>query len=288
MKKRLFAALAALLLLTSLALTACAAEQTEHILDLAGLLDADQRQTLELQAQAIETSYNCGLYIVTVDDYQDYADHPFDAACVIYDANGFGVGEDRDGLVLLLSMGDRDFATALYGPWAHTAFSDYALERQEAEFLDDFRYDDWYGGFADFLITSEQCLAAAAAGAPVERPAATNGPATGPSAVQGTHQGSKTLTWRAGLEVFGQDLAIALALGLVLCLALKSGMRSVRAQTTARGYLRADESCLTERVDQFTHATHARRTIQTNVNRSSGGHTHSHHSGGFSGRSGKF
>ncbi len=288
MKKRCLAALLALVLLMGLALTALAVEPTGHVLDLAELLDEEERQTLEDQAQDIETAYNCGLYIVTVDDYWDYASTPFDAACAIYDANGFGVGEDRDGLVLLLSMDDRDFATALYGPWAHTAFSDYALERQEAEFLDDFRYDDWYGGFADFLTTSEQCLAAAAAGTPVEDPVTTTGPVEAPPpTLQGTHRGSKTLTWSAGLRVFLQDFAVALVLGLVLCLGLKQGMRSVKAKTTAREYMRADGSRLSERVDQFTHATHTRRTIQSNVNRSGGG-SHSHHSGGFSGRSGKF
>ncbi len=285
--KRRFAAALLLVLALVLGLAVQAAEPTEHILDLAELLDDDQRDQLERQAQNIEAAYGCGLYIVTVDDYLDYADQPFDAATVIYTANGFGYGEDRDGLVLLLSMDERDFATALYGPWAHTAFSDYALEQQEGEFLDNFRYDDWYGGFADFLTTSEQCLAAAAAGTPVERPTATSAPAQSQPVLQGTHPGSKTLTVTTGLKVFLQDLLIALALGLLICFGLKLGMRSVEARTTARGYMRTDESQLTERFDQFTHATQTRRVIQSNVNRSSGGSV-SHHSGGFSGRSGKF
>lgn len=286
MKRRALALLLALLL--GLGLAAQTSAATDHVLDLAELLDDDQRQQLELQARDLEAAYGCGIYIVTVDDYLDYGDSPFDAVTAIYTANGFGYGEDRDGLALLLSMDERDFATALYGPWAHTAFSDYALEQQEGEFLDNFRYDDWYGGFADFLTTSEQCLAAAAAGTPVERPAATSAPAQSQPVLQGTHPGSKTLSVGTGLTVFLQDLLIALALGLLLCFGLKLGMRSVKAKTTARGYMRVDESQLTERFDQFTHATQTRRVIQSNVNRSGGGGSVSHHSGGFSGRSGKF
>lgn len=289
MKKRCFALLLALVL-AGAGLAAQGVEPVGHVVDLAGLLDSQEQSQLEQQAQDIEAAYSCGLYIVAVNDYRDYAAAPFDAACEIYGANGFGYGPERDGLVLLLSMDDRDFATALYGPWAHTAFSDYALERQEEEFLDNFRYDDWYGGFADFLTTSEQALAAAAAGTPVEAPVATAAPAQSQPVLQGTHHGSKTLTLRAGLTVFFQDWAGALVLALIFCFALKASMNSVKAKTTAQEYMRVDESQLSRCTDQFTHATHTRRVIQSNTSRSGGGggHSHSHHSGGFSGRSGKF
>ena len=44
-----------------------------------------------------------GFYIVTIEDYQQYTDGSVqDAAEYIYTQYGMGVGEDKDGLLLLL------------------------------------------------------------------------------------------------------------------------------------------------------------------------------------------
>lgn len=270
MKKALLAA--CLLALTLWSLPARAAGQP-HVLDISGLLTGQEQDRLEQRAQAIEDAYGCGLYIATVDNYLDYASHPVGAACAIYRNNDLGAGEDKDGLILMLSMDDRDYATAPYGPLAHQVFSDRVLQLQEEEFLDDFRDNDWYAGFSDFLDTSERCLAAVG---------------SGESITAETLRPPKVVTPEVVGKVFGQDFLGALVIALIVCLAFRAGMKSVKEKRTAAEYMRTDESCLTLREDRFTHATQTRHTIQTS--RSSGGHSggSSHHSGGFSGRSGKF
>lgn len=74
MKKRILTYLLALLAVLTM-LVPTWAEQTEDdlfIYDTVGLLDEDEWLELEMMADEISWRYNCGVYIVTVDDYEDY------------------------------------------------------------------------------------------------------------------------------------------------------------------------------------------------------------------------
>ena len=116
-----------------------------YVTDVAGLLSDEQLQTLEQKAQEVSEQYNCGVYAVTVDDYQNYDDSGvFDTAVAVYHGCNLGEGSDRDGILLLLSMADRDYAMFVYGPFANEAFNSYGQEQLEQVFLDDFADNDWY------------------------------------------------------------------------------------------------------------------------------------------------
>ena len=74
MKKRILTYLLALLAVLTM-LVPTWAEQTEDdlfIYDTVGLLDEDEWLELEMMADEISWRYNCGVSIVTVDDYEDY------------------------------------------------------------------------------------------------------------------------------------------------------------------------------------------------------------------------
>lgn len=270
MKKRLLSLAFALVLLV---LPVRGLEWTGAIADGAGLLTAQELGELDAQAQAIAAEYGCGLYVVTVDDYLDYGDDPWEAACNLYTDYELGVGPDRDGFLLMLSMADRDYSTTLYGPWAHRVFTDRVLQLQEDEFLDNLADDDWSGGFADFLGSAGRALAAVQ---------------SGQSVTAQTLREPKVLTPAKAAKVVLQDLAIGLAVGLLVCFGLKAGMRSVRKGTSARVYMDAGAGNLTVCTDQFIRATQTRRTIETTRSSGGGGGGSSHSGGGFSGRSGKF
>lgn len=267
MKKRLLTALCAVVML--LAALPARATGASCVIDRAGLLRTEELDELGRRAQAICDAYQCGLYIVTVEDYWDYGATPFDAACNIYRDWGLGVGEDRDGLILMLSMSDRDFATAVYGPWAHSVFTDDVLRHQEPEFLDDFGDDDWYEGFSDFLTTSEGYLKTVRAGGTVDT-------------------SRRLLTDRRVAAVIVQDLVGGAVIALVICLVIKAGMKSVRKNADAGAYAVAGGETLRVRTDQFTHTTQTRRVIQTARSSGGGGGSRGFSGGGFSGRSGKF
>lgn len=289
MRRRMLALLAACFLLLGHAL----AQPVGYIVDQSQLLTVDEADRLEARCTQIAERYQCGVYVFAVWDYREFGNTAFDAACNLYTDNDLGVGEDKDGILLMLSMAERDFSTAVYGPRAHAAFPDYTLERQEEEYLDNFRYDEWYAGFSDFLTTSEQCLAAAEAGTGTivaEIPLTSSSSSVGlPPALHGQYRGKKALTPSVVGVTFVQSLLGSGALATVICLILKSGMKSVRGGKTAAGYMDQSAANLTRCDDRYTHSTQTRRTIQTNSGGSrSGGGSHSHHSGGFSGRSGKF
>ncbi len=264
MKKRFLTTLCAVILL--LAALPVQAAGASCVADRAGLLTREELDDLGRRAQAITDAYDCGLYIVTVEDYWVYGATPFEAACNIYRDWNLGVGADKDGLLLMLSMSDRDFATAVYGPWAHRVFTDEVLQHQEPEFLDDFGDDDWYEGFSDFLTTSEGYLETVRSGKTVDT-------------------SRRLLTSGRAAAVVVQDLLGGTAIALVICLVIKSGMRSVRRRADAKDYAVSGGETLSVCSDQFTHTTQTRRVIQT-TRTSGGGGSRGFSGGGFSGRSG--
>ena len=110
MKKRILTCLLALLAVLTMMVPAWA-EQTEDdifIYDTAGLLNEDEWLELEMLADEISWRYRCAVYIVTVEDYEDYGSDPYDAGANIYNENDFGIGEGRDGILLLQSTWGRD------------------------------------------------------------------------------------------------------------------------------------------------------------------------------------
>ena len=229
-----------------------------YVLDLAGLLSFDEWKALEKRAAELSAQHGCGIYTVTVENYADYG---ADIESVIEDAYHqleLGEGSGRDGIVLMLSMADRSFATFVCGEQAERAFSDYGLKQLEPVFLDRFAENDWYGGFADYLQTCSTYLALAERGTPV----------------QASPWGNVAIA-----------VVIAVVIALVVCLILKGKMKSVRRKTEANTYMTAAGLHLTERQDLYTYTTESRRKLES---KSSGDSERFSGSSGGHGRSGSF
>lgn len=256
MKKKLSMLLAALLLALSLCVPALADSGTNHVYNLNGLLTAGEWALLDMQAADISERYGCGVYIVTVDDYTEYGvGSVYDVTTQIYNAagSGFGLGDDRDGIMLLISMYERDWAMFVHGEYAQYAFDDYGQAKLEDSFLPAFGENDWYGGFSGYLNACEEYLSLAAAGEPVQQ-----------SPVGG----------------IVTAVVISCAVALVVCLILKAKMKTVHHKAEAQAYVTADGLNLTDSYDRYTHTTETRRRIEKKSGSSGGG--------GGSGRSGKF
>lgn len=126
--------------------------ELDHVTDAAGLLTESEREQLEKMAEQVTQKYRVGVYIVTVGDYRDYnQDGVYKATYTIYHQYNMGEGPKRNGIMLLLSMDDRDWAVFCYGERSEYAFNKYGTEKMEDVYLDNFRNDDWYGGFADYI-----------------------------------------------------------------------------------------------------------------------------------------
>ena len=276
MKRRIVCILLVALLLLGLCCTAFAeAPATEpqlwNITDTVGLLTSDEDLTLEERAEEISAQYGVGIYLLILEDYSEYYDDPYETAYELYHQNTLGMGEDRDGVILLMSMSDRKYATFFYGPKAEYAFDAYGQELMEEEFLDNFRDDDWYGGFEDYLEVCDEYLARAEAGDPVR------GDYSSAGGSDGSGIGTTILVC----------LGISAVIALIVCLILRGKMKSVRKGTHADAYV-AGSLNLTASRDQYTHTTETRTKIEHESSDSGGGGSSACSGGGGSGRSGSF
>ena len=243
-----------------------------YIYDGAGLFDEDDHYScLDLQekARGISEYAQCGVYFIAVDDYTQYssAGDILEAAEEIYMANGLGIGEERNGILLLLSMDWRDYALVTYGDFAHMAFTDYGQEMICETFLDDFRYDEWAYGCYEYIRATDVLIQKAMAGEPLD--------------VAEYKQGDPAV-----LSVM--TVVPAAMLSLVICNVLKGKMKTARRQVAAFEYIVGGQVDFRVRQDRFTHVTRTRRKINTNNGGKPGGGGTTIRSSGFSGRSGKF
>ena len=277
MKRRLACIVLAALLLLGLCCTAFAEApaatepQLWNITDTVGLLTSDEDLTLEARAEEISAQYGVGIYLLILEDYSEYYDDPYETAYELYHQNTLGLGEDRDGVILLMSMSDRKYATFFYGPKAEYAFDAYGQELMEEEFLDDFRDDDWYDGFEDYLEVCDEYLARAEAGDPVR------GDYSSAGGSDGSGIGTTILVC----------LGISAVIAMIVCLILRGKMKSVRKGTHADAYVAGSLNLTTSR-DQYTHTTETRTKIEHESSDSGGGGSSACSGGGGSGRSGSF
>ena len=171
MKKRIICLLAALLLLLGLSVSASAAVYA-NVIDTAELLSESEAEALDARCSELEQTYGCGVYLVTVDDYTAYysADSIESFAESVFLDLGLGAGAEQDGVLLVLSMAERDYDICAHGTIGNRAFTDYGKGvLAERWFLEPFSRDDWSGGFAAFLDGCEEYLRMDAEGAPFDQ-----------------------------------------------------------------------------------------------------------------------
>lgn len=272
MKKRIALILSSLLLLICLASPAVAqGMEFPYVTDLAGLLTDSQVAALEEKAASISRQYSFGVYILSFDDYQRYANaySITDAVIQIYDGYGLGAGADRAGATLMLSMAQRDYVLDFYSSRADRIFTEAGRDRLEDHVVSLLGSGDYYNAFDTYLNLCKQYLQDAENGTPYG-------------------QGVLSRQQQADRET---SVMIALVVGIVVSVltgvCLAAPMRSAREKTHANEYVENGSLRLTHRSDMFIRRSVSRRPRQTN-NSSGGSHGHSYSRGGHSGRSGKF
>lgn len=237
MMKKYASLLFALVLALSLSVSAAADSSGVYVYDDAALLTQEEYDTLTASAMAVADQYGCGVYVVAVDDMADYIDpdavtetgETGMAAFTEYawDALGLAASYDSNGIMLALSMAERDFQMLAHGDTANAAFTDYGKYIMQDEFLDNFREDDWYGGFADYIAACGRYLEANANGAPID---------VEPS--DETEEEYEPLSFGdklffAALMAFQFGLPLGLIVAFIVCAIYKRQLKSVRRATEA-------------------------------------------------------
>ncbi len=171
MKKKLFVSLLlALSLLLSVSVCARAEARLDYVTDAAGILSEAECRSLNEKAAQISEEYRCGVYIIIVDDYREYirSGNIESFAEEAFDSYELGYGDTHDGILLAMSMNERDYDLYAHGDFGNYAFTDYGKEQLAGTFLDNFRANDWAGGFSDFVGNSGNLLKLAREGKPMD------------------------------------------------------------------------------------------------------------------------
>lgn len=271
MKKRFFGFWAALCLLLVLACPAFAAEEEAFdpdqipfdamVWDNAGILSEDEAAELDLQAWKLTQEFRCGVYIVTI---SNLAGIDVEAANqFILDEYGLGYGPDQSCVILLLAIEERKFDIMAHG-YGNIAFTDYGKEQMQERFLDEFREDDWYGGFTEYLSCCGEYLQLARRGEPFD-------------------VGDSEPSVATGLAI---GILVPLLIALVVCSIFKSQMKTAKMQEAAQFYIGQQGMVLSRESDHFLYTTRTEQYIKPSESSSGGGTTvddsgSSHSSGSF-------
>ena len=264
--RSLFAALAALVLLLALAVPAFAAkggfaDLYYRMNDSANVLTEDEDNELEASLEELSVRQNFDVVIATIEslesvDYtsmEEYADD-------LYDFCQFGYGADRDGVLLLVSVGDRKWHISTCG-YGITAFTDAGIQylgQQMTPFMAD---GDYAGAFRTFVQWSDTYIDAARVGHPYD---------------------VKNLP-REPLSLMYLFLAVGIGIVLawVVVHVMKSQLRSVAFQENAASYVREGSMKLTNSRELFLYRdVHRTEHVEAKDSDSSGGSsTHTSSSG---------
>lgn len=223
--------------------------------DTAGLLSESERKSLDSKLEEISEERECEVAIVTV--YSLGSKSPRDYADDFFDYNGYGYGENDDGILLLVSMEYSDWWVTTHG-FAIKAFSDSDIDRMADEFLPYLGRGEYRKAFSTFADLCDEELAKA----------------------------------RADSAFFSvKRLVISLGVGVIFAFIItgimKSQLKSVRYQPAASNYVRKDSININVRRDLFLFSRISRRpkpqssSSGSSTHRSSSGRTHG-------GRGGKF
>ena len=280
MKKRVLSVIALLLLsvvcLTVLATGVSAAEvphlESKTLLyDGAGLLSDAEAAQLQVLLDGISAQYGVDVGIMTFESMYGYYDAEA-FADDFYDQNGFGVGDRSGGILLILSMEERDWAVTAAGSCNRT-FTDYGRENYlVANFLPYLRSGNYFGAFKEFANSCAALLQ-------YEKD---NG-------VPYDYDHDKEPVKPFSLKRLLGSVAAGLLSGLVPVSSMKSKLKTVRAQHGAQSYAKDNSVQITSANDFFI----GRHVSRTPIERSSGsgGGTTTHMSSGgvsHSGSHGKF
>ena len=291
--KKCFSLLLILLLLSLFPYSALAEdtgnESFPYVLDNAGILTESQRGALESRAAQFSEAHGCSLYIVTVKDHTEFNPDVYEAAKGIFKYYDLGYGEGKDGVLLLLSMNERDFGLIGHGDKGETVCGHESRWIIEDEILDNLGNNDWYGGFSDYFEVCGKQLTKLENGEDITEGADI---IVGPD---GLEYHSYNAPGQPTRMPTGAKLGIGIGapclIALAICSTFKAQMKTAKEKTTAEEYVVPGSAALRVRDDRFINRTETRVPIQTHSSSGRGGSSGGssfHSGGGFSGRSGKF
>ncbi len=269
MKKKITALLFALVLCLCTAVPAFAADafadEYYRVNDLADLLTDSDEAALLNKLDEISLRQKMDVTVATVNDLDGYASAA-EYADVVYEYCKYGYGSQKDGLLLLISTEDRDWAISTCG-YGITAFTEAGIEYINKQIKSDLSDDNYAAAFDTYANLCDEFITQVRSGSPFDKDNLPREPLS--------------MIW------IPISIVIGVVLALIIVGSMKGQLKTVRTQAAANSYLKKDSLAITESSDLFLYHTVTRSKKEKDKDSDSSMHTSSSgtpHGGG----SGKF
>jgi len=161
--KKIFSCVLFLLLLLSLFLPSYAVFENPSIVDEAGYLMQSELAALSKELDVVREKYDFEVAIYTESDMT--SDTAEESADDIYDYQGYGAGENDDGILLYICSDTREYHFTTHG-LGLKYFNSNGLAYLESKVLPCLQDNDYYEAFEAYIETAEELLEMARDGKP--------------------------------------------------------------------------------------------------------------------------
>ena len=225
---------------------------TQRLADFADLLDADQKEELEVKLDQISENYDCDV-VVDIEESIDGMD-PTAYADDFFDYNDYGMGNDKSGILFMLTMSERKWAISTHGE-AISIFTDAGQEYITDNIVSYFSDGDYYEGFTQFADLCEKFIVQAQSGEPYD---------TG-------NLPEEEIPFYISFLI---ALVIGFVIALIVSLVMRSGMKTVHMKPDAADYMKAGSLHINRSRDMFLYHHVTRTEKPKNDNSGGGSSTH--------------
>lgn len=234
--------------------------QLPRLVDEADLLTSGEEAKLLKQLDQISEAHQCDVAVITLTstggrDAQSVADD-------VYDYYGFGMGSGDSGILLLISMAERDWVISTYG-FGIEAFTDAGMDYMADEFVPSMSDGDYSEAFECFASLCDDFLEQAESGEPYDV----------------GHLPRKPLS---PVWIF-VSIGVGAVVALIIVSAMAAGLKTVNRKNNAADYTRPGSLQLQQSYDMFLYRNVRRAAKANQSGSSSKGGSSSHRSS--SGRS---
>lgn len=261
MKKKILVILFSLVISLWVSVPAFAAQtegfvsEYERVQDLADLLSDSEEAALLKKLDELSERQKMEIVVLTTDTLEGST--PRDYADDIYDYCGFGYGENRDGLLLLISMEDSDWYISTCG-YGITAFTDAGIEYIGEQIKEHLSNGDFSSAFDKFAELCDDFITQARTGDPYD--------------LHNLPREPFPLIW------IPISIAVGVCLSFLVVGSMKAKLKTVRFQSKASSYMKSGSLNITESRDLFLYST-VTRTEKPKNDSSGGSNTHTSSSG---------
>lgn len=261
MKKKIWMLLFSLVLCLFMAAPAFAAQtegfasEYERVQDLADLLSDSEETALLKKLNELSERQKMEVVVLTTDTLEGLT--PREYTDDIYDYCGFGYGENRDGLLLLISMEDSDWYISTCG-YGITAFTDAGIQYIGEQIKEYLSAGDFSTAFDKFAGLCDDFITQARTGDPYD--------------LHNLPREPLPLIW------IPISIAVGACLSSLIVGSMKAKLKTVRFQSAARNYMKSGSLNITESRDLFLYST-VTRTEKPKNDSSGGSSTHTSSSG---------